>query len=403
MSALTSSVSIAGLRMSPASPPVQHTSTHHAPSSWYLATVPAPFDDSSSGWACTASRRSWSSVLKRCPIGREAASAAVPHGDDATDDHAHHRTDGQRDASEGVAEERAIEAVRVGLRQRVHGNGDDAVDHRHRGESDGHADGEPEQEGTARHSCSMVRLPSLVVHPLTRSAAAAVAVALLLGACGGGSDSAEDQGRSIADAAGLPKDVGDFFALATKGLNATYRVTLDTVDTAGKPVQVTTTQRPPDVRFDAFHADGSVDSTIGTGGKRFQCTMTNNAWQCGELGATDPIGEVFDPKTVTDAVTKLQQQTDVFDFRVESRTIAGVNARCLVTTPKPTAVSGSSSPGSATMCLSPEGAILLVEVPTGTITASSYSTTIPDDAFRLPADPSTTTTATATTTSSPAN
>src|SRR5256884_8409739 len=52
----TSGGSAAGLRMSPASPPVQHTSTQRTPSAVYLATVPAPFDASSSGCACTASR-----------------------------------------------------------------------------------------------------------------------------------------------------------------------------------------------------------------------------------------------------------------------------------------------------------------------------------------------------------
>src|SRR5258708_6415807 len=50
-SARTSGVSIAGLRMSPSSPPVQHTSTVRMPSAAYLATEPAPLDDSSSGWA----------------------------------------------------------------------------------------------------------------------------------------------------------------------------------------------------------------------------------------------------------------------------------------------------------------------------------------------------------------
>ena len=221
------------------------------------------------------------------------------------------------------------------------------------------------------------------MHPWSRFATAVLVVAGLTAACGGGGDSASDQGKSIADAAGLPKDVGDFFALATTGLNATYRVTLETVDTEGLPVQVTTTQRPPEVRFDAFHADGSVDSTIATGGKRYQCAQASNVWQCGELGATDPIGEVFDPKTVTDTVEKLQQQRDAYDFRVESRSIAGVDARCLVTTPK------AGSGQAATMCLSPEGVILLVDVPTGKITATAYSTAIPDDAFTLPADPST--------------
>src|ERR1700704_5196463 len=51
---------MAGLRMSPASPPVQHTSTARAPSSWYLRTEAGPLDASSSGWACTVSRRNWS-------------------------------------------------------------------------------------------------------------------------------------------------------------------------------------------------------------------------------------------------------------------------------------------------------------------------------------------------------
>ena len=50
-------VSIAGLRMSPASPPVQHTSTLRA-IGLVLATVGAPLDASSSGWAWTVSRRS---------------------------------------------------------------------------------------------------------------------------------------------------------------------------------------------------------------------------------------------------------------------------------------------------------------------------------------------------------
>src|SRR6476619_592886 len=55
--ARTSGVSTAGLRMSPASPPVQHTSTLRTPSAAYFAVVPAPFEASSSGCACTWSRQ----------------------------------------------------------------------------------------------------------------------------------------------------------------------------------------------------------------------------------------------------------------------------------------------------------------------------------------------------------
>src|SRR2546430_9243062 len=53
---------MAGFRRSPASPPVQHTSTARPPSSWYLRTEAGPLDDSSSGWACTVSRRNWSTA-----------------------------------------------------------------------------------------------------------------------------------------------------------------------------------------------------------------------------------------------------------------------------------------------------------------------------------------------------
>src|SRR5665811_1940166 len=55
--ALTSSVSMAGFKMSPASPPVAHTRTVRTPSAWYLATVDAPLLASSSGWAWTVNRQ----------------------------------------------------------------------------------------------------------------------------------------------------------------------------------------------------------------------------------------------------------------------------------------------------------------------------------------------------------
>ena len=55
MRSRTSGRSMAGLRMSPSSPPVQHTSVVWTPCEAYSETVPAPFDDSSSGWAWTVS------------------------------------------------------------------------------------------------------------------------------------------------------------------------------------------------------------------------------------------------------------------------------------------------------------------------------------------------------------
>jgi glyoxylase-like metal-dependent hydrolase (beta-lactamase superfamily II) len=60
---------MAGFRISPSSPPVQHTRTLRTPSAWYFATVEAPLEDSSSGCACTQSRQSSSVILTRYGLG----------------------------------------------------------------------------------------------------------------------------------------------------------------------------------------------------------------------------------------------------------------------------------------------------------------------------------------------
>src|SRR5580700_2244901 len=78
MSARTSGVSIAGLRMSPSSPPVAVTSTVCTPSAWYLATVGAPLEASSSGCAWTLRRQRRSGTCLRLAAAlRRAARLLV--------------------------------------------------------------------------------------------------------------------------------------------------------------------------------------------------------------------------------------------------------------------------------------------------------------------------------------
>lgn len=221
---------------------------------------------------------------------------------------------------------------------------------------------------------------------------------LVVGACASGGDKG-DQGRAIAEQAGLPGDVAEFFALAARGLDATYRATYDTTDTAGGALQITSTQRPPDVRVDTFHADGTIDASISVGGTAFQCTMTANQWVCGELGSPGDTGEVFGPTAVQRATDQFRRRAEDYDFRVEPRTVAGAAGRCLVTTRKPGREVDATLGASATLCVSPEGVILLAEVPSGSITATTYTTTIPPDAFTLPAPVGSSTTST----SSPAS
>src|SRR3954447_11157960 len=59
----TSGRSSAGLSTEPRSPPVQVATMTRTPSATYLAIVAAPLLDSSSGWACTASRRNGSASV----------------------------------------------------------------------------------------------------------------------------------------------------------------------------------------------------------------------------------------------------------------------------------------------------------------------------------------------------
>jgi hypothetical protein len=215
-----------------------------------------------------------------------------------------------------------------------------------------------------------------------------IAVLLTVGACSSSGPTKADQGRSIAQDAGLPKDVADFFASATAPPSAAYRVSYDAADQQGKPTQVTVTQMPPKRRVDVFHADGSIDSTIATGAHNVQCTKTGETWQCGDLGA-DPSRQladgVLDPDALRAATDRLRERAADFDFRIETRTIAGASARCLVTTRKPEAASDPSIGASGTLCLSTEGALLLGETPTGRFEAKEYTTTIPADAFDVPA------------------
>jgi hypothetical protein len=216
-----------------------------------------------------------------------------------------------------------------------------------------------------------------------------VIVALLVvGACSSNGPTKADQGRSIAEGAGLPEDVADFFASATAPASAAYRVSYDVADQQGKSSQVTVTQKPPQRRVDVFHADGSIDSTLASGGRSYQCTKTGATWQCGDLGA-DPSSQlangVLDTDALRAAADRLRERAADFDFRIETRTIAGAAARCLVTTRKPEAASDPSLGASGTLCLSDEGALVLGETPTGRFEAKEYTTTIATDAFDLPA------------------
>jgi len=238
-------------------------------------------------------------------------------------------------------------------------------------------------------------LPS---EPVRRVGFIAVASVLLL-ACGGGGPSRADQGKSIASDAGLGADVADLFALALQGPSATYTLTYSTKDTAGAATQLTVTQRPPDRRVDVFAADGTIESTFRLGSVAYQCTKESRGvgapdpksptWVCGRIGgaiggaagATDPLSG----DSVKAAIDAFKARAADYDFRVEHRTIVGIDASCLITTRKAGHDQDPALGASATLCVAPDGAVLSVEVPTGAYAATAYSTTVDANTLELPA------------------
>lgn len=220
------------------------------------------------------------------------------------------------------------------------------------------------------------------IHPLVALAAVALA------ACGSGGPRRDEQGRAIASSAGLSRDVADVLGLALRGASATSTVTYATKGAQGADVQVTIAQRPPDRRIDTFLPDGSIESTIYRGDAAYQCTKAGD-WVCGSLGSgstsarTDPVA----PEALSSAVDALRASAAGYDFRVEPRSLLGVDGRCLITDRKAAASSDASAGQTGTICFAPDGTVLVVETPTAQLRATAYAPTVTGDPFSLPAAP----------------
>jgi len=105
-----------------------------------------------------------------------------------------------------------------------------------------------------------------------------------------------------------------------------------------------------------------------------------------------PIGVVvtwlgpFSLDDLSSTVNTLSASKETYDFRLDHRRIAGVRALCLVTTRKPALPPDPAAAPRAELCLSPEGAPLLIESGTGpSLQATRYSTSADPKSFTLPA------------------
>ncbi len=206
---------------------------------------------------------------------------------------------------------------------------------------------------------------------------------LVVCACGdegSAADARADQVRDVAEDAGLADDVTDVLVLAARGTDGVFQVRYAGEDGAA----VVVSQDPPNRRIDVVVDDRIVESRVFRGGVGYECKPAEDD-PAGPLECARAQGALQAPGAFTDealdAFTEdLARSQDDIDLSVERRTIAEVDATCLVAVPKPGPTDGSG-PGVETLCLSDEGGQLLVDVGGERQVAEAYTTDVPEGTF----------------------
>lgn len=213
-----------------------------------------------------------------------------------------------------------------------------------------------------------------------------MAAGLALAACGGDGDDTGDQrarqARDAALAAGLDGDVADFLARAARGLTATYQVSYPGPEPG---TTLVVANRPPDRRVDLV-VDGVVTEVrIVLGGEAFECRRDPDTERIDTCTRTDAVVDppgLFDD-ALDELTASLAERLDDFTFRVTSRPVAGVEARCLVTEVREERRRPELGERGE-ICVAPDGALLRVERPGESLEADDYTPEIPDDTFVRP-------------------
>jgi hypothetical protein len=211
---------------------------------------------------------------------------------------------------------------------------------------------------------------------------------LVLAASACGSDGGDvtsqrvDQIRAAARKAGLADDVADVLALAARGTTARFQVTYE--GTGGAALVVS--QDPPNHRVDVVTAGLVVESQVVRKGVAYRCELPPKGRPGDRLDCTRTNGALEVPGGFTDAALttftdEMLSSAEDFDLTVEQRTIAKVDATCLIAAPKAGTTLTGSGPNVDTICLSDDGAQLLVDAGGQRVVATAYTTAVPDGTF----------------------
>ena len=199
----------------------------------------------------------------------------------------------------------------------------------------------------------------------------------------GSGDERAEQARQAALDAGLDREVADFLGLAARGVTATYQASYPGPDDG---TTLVVANRPPDRRVDLLRGDDVTEVRLVLDGEAFECTPDADSGRIETCERTDALVEppgVFTASALDRLTAALTERRDDFEFRLEQRDIAGVEATCLVTERRRAADDGAPS-GRGEICVSAEGALLRVEQGGETLEATSYTTEIPDGTFERP-------------------
>lgn len=219
--------------------------------------------------------------------------------------------------------------------------------------------------------------------------AVAGVVVVGLASCGGGDrdrvgDDRADQVREAAADAGLSGEVADVLALAARGATATFQVTYEGAGGA----TITVSQQPPNRRVDVLTAGRIVQSQVLRDDVAYTCEVADTGQpgdplECRRTRGAVPAQGAFTDEALATFTAELAGALDSIDLTVETRTIADVRATCLVSAPKAGTPIDGGAPGVDTICLSDEGAQLLVDSAGERVVAAVYSTEVPDGTFDI--------------------
>jgi hypothetical protein len=188
----------------------------------------------------------------------------------------------------------------------------------------------------------------------------------------------ESQARSVAREAGLSTGVQDVLALYARAADSAFTVTYGPSQ-AGSSIVVM--QDGPVRRVDVID-QGVTRSVFVTKQGTYDCALQDKQWACQQSQQQEGTPGLLAPADVQRTVAELKAAKTNYTFSVTNRKIAGTGVSCLVTKPRP-GVSGDGS----TLCLSQQGAVLLVEGTGNPLQAVKYSPSVDDKKLRLPTTP----------------